>query len=90
MTGRFAGRLFAQPPALDLALVGGVVWTGVASAPRTDAIGIAGERIVAIGGDAVRAATTARTRVVDLGGAFAVPARPSGEPVEAAAVSVSS
>ncbi len=67
-------RLAAQSPGLDLALVGGVVWTGVARMPRTDAIGIAGDRIVAVGNDAVRAAVSPRTRVVELSGAFAMPA----------------
>ena len=67
-------RLAAQSSGLDLALVGGVVWTGVARAPRTDAIGIAGDRIVAVGNDAVRAAISRRTRVVELSGAFAMPA----------------
>ena len=67
-------RLMAQSSGLDLALVNGAVWTGVASAPRTDAIGITGDRIVAIGNDAVLAAITPRTRVVDLKGAFAMPA----------------
>ena len=51
-----------------------MVWTGVAKAPRTDAIGIAGDRIVAVGNDAVRAAISRRTRVVELNGAFAMPA----------------
>src|SRR5688500_4287041 len=69
-----AHRLAAQTTGLDLALVGGVVWTGVAKAPRTDAIGIVGDRIVAVGNDAVRAAITPRTRVVELDGAFAMPA----------------
>ena len=67
-------RLAAQSPGLDLALMGGVVWTGDGKAPRTDAIGIAGDRIVAVGNDAVRAAISRRTRVVELGGAFAMPA----------------
>jgi hypothetical protein len=67
-------RLGAQSSGLDLALVGGAVWTGVAGAPRTDAIGIASDRIVAVGNDAVRAAISRHTRVVELSGAFAMPA----------------
>jgi hypothetical protein len=42
-------RLAGESSALDLALVQGVVWSGVAGAPLTDAIGIAGDRIVALG-----------------------------------------
>ena len=64
----------AADTGLDLALVRGNFWTGVRSAPRTDAIGIIGDRIVAIGSDAVHSATTRRTRVIDLDGAFAMPA----------------
>src|SRR6188508_2782532 len=74
LTFAVARRVAAQSPGLDLALVGGVVWTGIAEAPRADAIGITGDRIVAVGNDAVRAASTRRTRVVELHGAFAMPA----------------
>lgn len=70
--------LLARPAAadahLDLALVGGDFWTGAPHAPRTDAVGVMGDRIVAIGGDAVRSAITKKTRVIDLDGAFAMPA----------------
>lgn len=59
---------------LDLALVRGNFWTGVPYAPRTDAIGIAGDRITAVGGDAVRSGITQKTRVIGLDGAFAMPA----------------
>jgi predicted amidohydrolase YtcJ len=69
-----ARSLAGQSTTLDVALVGGDVWTGVAAQPRTDAIGIAGDRIVAVGNDAVRAAITPRTQVVELRGAFAMPA----------------
>ena len=66
--------LAAQPAAPDIAFVGGVVWTGASASPRTDAIGIVGDRIVAIGNEAVRAAITSKTRVIELRGAFAMPA----------------
>jgi predicted amidohydrolase YtcJ len=66
--------LAAQSAGLDLAFVGGAVWTGVSASPRTDAIGVISDRIVAVGNEAVRAAITSKTRVVDLRGAFAMPA----------------
>lgn len=58
---------------LDTAYVNARVWTGVGPALRTDAIGVRGERIAAIGSDAVRARTGKNTRVVDLKGAFVTP-----------------
>lgn len=58
---------------LDTAYVNARVWTGAGPAVRTDAIGVRGERIAAIGSDAVRARTGKRTRVVDLKGAFVTP-----------------
>jgi predicted amidohydrolase YtcJ len=74
IAGALASPLLAQSTRLDLALVGGSVWTGFSRVPRTDAIGISGDRIVAIGNDAVRAAITRTTRVVELKGAFVMPA----------------
>ncbi|TDW67578.1 hypothetical protein EDF57_102464 [Novosphingobium sp. PhB55] len=72
MSMPFARSAFAADAPLDCALVGGKVWTGTGA--RSDAIGIVGDRIVAVGSDAVKARTRASTRVVDLGGAFAMPA----------------
>lgn len=69
-----ADRLWAAEATLDLALVNARVWTGRAGSGRVDAIGIAGNRIVALGGDAVRARMVRATRRVDLGGAFVCPA----------------
>lgn len=69
-----AGRAGAEGADLDLALVGGAVWTGLPGLPRTDAIGVVGDRIVALGHDAVTAGIGRGTRVVKLGGAFAMPA----------------
>jgi predicted amidohydrolase YtcJ len=65
--------LAAEGP-LDLALVNGSVWTGVPGARRESAIGIVGSRIVAVGGEAVRERTATSTRVIDLKGAFVMPA----------------
>lgn len=69
----FAGRAFAADVPLDCALVGGSIWTG-APGGRADALGIVGDRIVAVGAAAVKARMARTTRVVDLKGAFAMPA----------------
>lgn len=58
---------------LDVAYVNCDVWTGVPGAPRAAALGLVGNRIAAIGAPAVQAQTGKRTRVIDLGGAFAMP-----------------
>jgi predicted amidohydrolase YtcJ len=58
---------------LDVALVNAMLWTGRGQ-PAPGAVGLIGERIALVGSDAVRAATTARTRVIDLKGAFLMPA----------------
>lgn len=59
--------------ALDTAYINGRVWTGRGPAHRTDAIGVSGGRIAAIGRAHVDASKTARTRIVDLEGAFVMP-----------------
>lgn len=65
---------FAGPDdTLDVAYVNARVWTGAGPDVRTDAIGVKGDRIAAIGAAAVRARTGKRTRVVDLEGAFVTP-----------------
>lgn len=69
---------FARDGGLDLALINGSFWTGAANAPHTDAIGIVGDRIAAVGAEQVRHLTNAKTRVIDLGGAFALPAFTDG------------
>ena len=61
----------AQAP-VTLAVVNARVWTG-ARTPRTDAIGIKGNRIAALGAGAVRAASGRATQVIDLKGAFVMP-----------------
>lgn len=67
------GRVFAETRQLDLALINARVWTGAGNG-LSDAVGIAGNRIAAVGSAAVRAATGNGTRVVDLQGAFVMPA----------------
>ncbi len=58
---------------LDTAYLNASVWTGTPGAARSDALGVAGNRIAALGAEAVRAAIGPRTKIVDLGGAFVVP-----------------
>lgn len=58
---------------LDVAYINGRIWTGAGPNVRSDAIGTKGDRIVAIGADAVRAHTGKRTQVIDLEGAFVTP-----------------
>lgn len=75
-----AGRLSAASidRGLDLALVNGSFWTNVPYAPRAKALGIVGSRIAAVGEAQVRGLVTRRTKVIDLGGAFAMPAFTDG------------
>jgi predicted amidohydrolase YtcJ len=68
------GPLLAADRPLDIALVGGRVWTGTGGAPRRMAIGLAGDRIAALGDAAVKARSTSATQVIDLDGAFVTPA----------------
>ncbi|MET0336742.1 MAG: amidohydrolase [Caulobacter sp.] len=69
-----AAASWAAEAGMNLAFVNGRIWTGRPGAPLSDAIGIAGQRIAAIGADAVRTLITARTEVIDLAGAFVMPA----------------
>ncbi|HEY0624073.1 amidohydrolase [Sphingomonas sp.] len=64
---------FAAEGDLDTAYINAKVWTGAGPTVRADAIGVKGDRIAAIGADAVRARTGKRTRVIDLQGAFVTP-----------------
>jgi predicted amidohydrolase YtcJ len=59
---------------LDIALVNAKVWTGRPNGGQESAVGITGDRITAVGADAVRARTAKSTRVIDLHGAFVMPA----------------
>jgi predicted amidohydrolase YtcJ len=58
---------------LDIAYINARVWTGAGPGARTDAIGIKGDRIAAVGAGAVRSRTGKRTQVIDLQGAFVTP-----------------
>lgn len=67
------GRALAAERVLDTAYVNAVVWTGDRQYPRSDAIGLVGNRIVALGSAAVKAAIGRATRIIDLKGAFVTP-----------------
>lgn len=56
----------------DLLVVGGVVWTGERDQPRSDAMAVVGDRIVALGADAI-ARRGPRTTLVDLAGGSLLP-----------------
>ncbi|MBB5686882.1 amidohydrolase [Sphingobium boeckii] len=77
--GATAAMLLAQPlhaagGPLDIALINARVWTGMKPDAAITAVGLKGDRIVAIGADAVRAGSGRGTRTIDLGGAFLMPA----------------
>jgi predicted amidohydrolase YtcJ len=68
-----SGAAHADPTA-DLILTDARVWTVDESLPWAEAVAIAGDRILAVGGtNAVMATADADTRVVDLDGAFVAP-----------------
>ena len=69
-----ASRAWAADRPLDIALVNATVWTGQPNGRVEKALGLTGDRITAVGVDAVRARTGKSTRVIDLGGAFVMPA----------------
>jgi predicted amidohydrolase YtcJ len=68
------GAQRAGPPAADLLLVNGRIYTLDPARPWAEAIAVSGSRIAAVGANAdVRRAAAAGARVVDLEGAFALP-----------------
>lgn len=66
------GRSEPFPSQLDTALINGRVWAGERGV-FSDALGISGGRIAAMGGDAVSSLITPATRVIDLDGACVMP-----------------
>ncbi len=68
-----AGRALAAERTLDVAYVNLTAWTGDPRPPATDAIGLVGNRIAALGKAAVRAMSGPRTKTIDLEGAFVTP-----------------
>jgi hypothetical protein len=68
------GAQRAAPPAADLLLVNGRIYTLDPARPWAEAIAVSGSRIAAVGANAdVRRAAAAGAREVDLEGAFALP-----------------
>lgn len=63
-------RFAAAPSGLTLAYRNGRIWTG---SGWSDAIGVAGDRIAALGTGEVARLATRRTRIIDLEGAFVAP-----------------
>jgi predicted amidohydrolase YtcJ len=63
----------AGGPVISLALVNGRVWTGNPSQPDAEAVAIAGDRVVAVGGTADIRSRAGGAEVVDLGGRLVVP-----------------
>jgi predicted amidohydrolase YtcJ len=72
--GLLPGVARAEQAPADIVLKGGVVHTLDATRPKAQAVAIAGQRIVAVGGDAEMAGLTGpKTRVIDLAGATVIP-----------------
>ena len=75
----FVSRLIAEdfsqtPPAADLAILNGRLWTGNKFQPWAEALASRGERIVAVGSnDDVKRLIDSKTRVIDLQGRLALP-----------------
>ena len=64
----------ASPPAIDLLLLHGKVWTCDPDLPVAEAVAIAGNRIVAVGSDEeISALAAASSRRIDLGGRLVLP-----------------
>lgn len=63
----------ARGAPVDTILHNGRIWTGEGGSVFTDALGLAGSHIAAIGAEAVRSAATKNARVIDLQGAFVTP-----------------
>ena len=69
-----AALVAQQPPPADLVLLNGRVYTVDAARPWAEAVAIAGDRITAVGSSAeIKARAGARTRAIDLRGAFVSP-----------------
>ncbi len=62
------------PPAAELLLINGRIWTGNKSHPWAEALASRGERIIAVGSNSdIQKLTDAKTRVIDLQGRLALP-----------------
>ena len=68
------GRLSAETQHIDRIFFNGVIWTADEAQPTATAIAIAGDRIVAVGGDAeILSKASSETAKVDLNGRFVTP-----------------
>lgn len=63
----------SAPQKLAVAYTNARIWAGTGSQPTHSALGTLGDRIVAVGSEAVSARTSSRTQIVDLDGAFVMP-----------------
>ncbi len=69
-----AANLFAQQPPPEVIYVDGNIYTLDPARPRAEALGVAGDRIVAVGSNAeVRKLVQPRTKICDLGGRTVLP-----------------
>ena len=73
MAGIVMQAAWSKQTEIDVAYLNASVWTGSSATSATNAIGTKGNRIIAIGADAVRAVTSRKTRIIDLQGAFVTP-----------------
>jgi predicted amidohydrolase YtcJ/beta-lactamase class A len=75
----FVSRLIAEdfsitPPAADLAVINGRIWTGNRSRPWAEALASRGERVIAIGSNAeIKKLSDSKTQVLDVGGRLTIP-----------------
>lgn len=58
---------------LEKAYINGQIWTGISAAPLVTALGVTGNKISHVGQESVAAATTPKTQIIDLQGAFVTP-----------------
>lgn len=64
---------FARSVPVDTIYTNARIWTGEGREIYTDAFGLVNGRIAALGTEATRSLASAKTRIVDLGGAFVTP-----------------
>ncbi|WP_395327456.1 amidohydrolase family protein [Novosphingobium sp. BL-8H] len=69
----YSHAAWAAATPVDTIYTNGRIWTGEGRDVFTDAIGLVGSRVVALGNEAARSLANKATRVIDLGGAFVTP-----------------
>lgn len=65
--------VWSAESSLDVAYLNAAIWTGLSAGQRPTALGLSGNRIAAVGEEAVRSRIGTATEVVDLEGAFVMP-----------------